>query len=106
MPPARQTVLIGLSSPRLSCGWKAGWLQAGQAEGRPMGAQCGGEMGRAGPVIVPVQPSQTHFLQMGKCLLRSPSLPRRVAVLVVWSTPALHHPVTTWTLDHPTPRSR
>ena len=63
-------LLIGLSSPRLARGWKAGWLQAGQAEGRPMGAQCGGEMDRAGSVIVPVQTSQqdqTHSRYTDLC---------------------------------------
>ena len=82
-------LLIGLSSPLLRREGEAGWLQAGQAEGKPMGAQCGGEMARAGPVIVPVQAShqgQTHFLHRGKCLLGLPSLPQSVAVLVVRST--------------------
>lgn len=63
-------LLIGLSSPRLARGWKAGWLQAGQAEGKPMGAQCGGEMDRAGSVIVPVQTSQqdqTHSRYTDLC---------------------------------------
>ena len=79
----------------------AGWAGRGQANG---GAVRGRD-GQSWPSNCP-----TATLSTGPDTLSTEGQvsPERVAVLVVWSTLALH-PVTSWALDHPpgdTPASR